>query len=124
MPRTSTPSLTRAVNRALELRDEIIAARLGRRDLARLGLVAGSAWFAGGASLRAALAKEVASPRTTPWAEPLPVPAVLKPKTPMPAYDHAKHQHCRGVFDPRTYLELPVRQAVHRFHPALPASTI
>ena len=42
----------------------------------------------------------------------------------MPAYDHAKHQHCRGVFDPHTYLELPVKQAAHRFHPALPPSTI
>jgi FtsP/CotA-like multicopper oxidase with cupredoxin domain len=114
----------RGIKRAFELREQLHAAKFSRRELARLGLVAGSAHYFRGASLRSALAADVASPRTTPWVQPLPVPAVLKPKSPMPAYDHAKHQHCRGVFDPHTYLELPVRQAAHRFHPALPPSTI
>ena len=43
---------------ARRLRAQLTASRVSRRELARLGLVAGSAWFAQGTSLRAALAAE------------------------------------------------------------------
>ena len=116
--------LERAAAAALDLRAQLTASRLSRRELARLGLVAGSAWFAQGASLRAALAADVASPRTTPWVEPLPIPETLQPAASVPVYDNARHQYCRGLYDPHKGFVLPVREEAHSFHPDLPPSPI
>lgn len=38
--------LDKGVKRALELRDQLHAAKFGRRELAKLGLIAGGASFA------------------------------------------------------------------------------
>ncbi len=58
--------LDRNIRRAFELRKQLQAAKLNRRELAKLGLIAGGSKWAAGASLRSALAADVASPRTTP----------------------------------------------------------
>ena len=60
--------LDRTTERALKLRQELIAAKLGRRELAKLGLVSGGAYFARGASLRQAIAATVSALPLAPWA--------------------------------------------------------
>ncbi len=55
--------LNRATKRALQLRAELDAAKLNRRELSKLGLIAGGAAYAKGASLREAIARRSRSGR-------------------------------------------------------------
>ena len=109
--------------RALELRAELDAAKLSRRELAKLGLIAGGSAYAKGASLRAAIAKEPAARPLTPWKDEMPVP----PKTKVEGYDysHADHQWSQryDASATRCY-EIKQREHNHRFHSDLEASTV
>jgi FtsP/CotA-like multicopper oxidase with cupredoxin domain len=114
----------RCIAAMLDLRHQLTEARLGRRELAKLGLIAGGAYWAKGASLRAALAKETAiSPRTRPWVEAMPPANRPLAETPMAGYDEAAHQYGRHYRPKRTY-KIPVMAGRHSFHKDLPASTI
>jgi hypothetical protein len=67
---------------ALRNRQELIAAGLtSRRDLMKLGLLstAGTLIAKHGLSSRVANAKDIVSPRTRAFVEPLPIPAVKRP---------------------------------------------
>ena len=75
--------LNRETKRALELRAELDAAKLTRRELSKLGLIAGGSAYAKGASLRAAIAKEPAARPLTAWKDEMPVP----PRTKVEGYD-------------------------------------
>src|SRR5689334_12373035 len=72
----------RLVETARRNRVELVDAGLTRRDLIQLGLLTGAGYLVAklGLSTRAAGAGGAPrSPRTTPWVEELPVPAVATP---------------------------------------------
>ena len=95
---------------------ELIEAKLTRRDLFKLGLLTASGFLVTklGLSSRAAGADGVASPPTTPWVEPLPIPPVARPLrvpdlSPLPTRQantgqgeaaRADHQSWDQFFDP------------------------
>jgi FtsP/CotA-like multicopper oxidase with cupredoxin domain len=115
--------LDRSVKHALELRHQLSAAKLGRRELAKLGLIAGSAYYARGASLRAALAKDAPSPKLEPWEDELPIPR--RAEASGYDYDHSGYQWCNR-FDaaPANCYRLRVQEHDHQFHKDLPASRV
>src|SRR5918998_3239634 len=107
--------LDRGIERALELRNELYAAKLGRRELAKLGLIAGSAHYARGATLREALAKDVPAVKLTPWKDRLPIPETVKPSS--YDYDRKNHQWCdKYPADPAHCYELRTQEFGHKFH--------
>jgi FtsP/CotA-like multicopper oxidase with cupredoxin domain len=103
-----------AARRAIELRNQLQAARLGRRELAKLGLIAGGAYWLKGASLRQALAASSASPRTKPWEEPLPIPAGAEHEDDYP-YTPSDYQYCNDRFTPKTIYHLRVKERTQEF---------
>ncbi|WP_437688325.1 multicopper oxidase family protein [Sorangium sp. So ce176] len=114
-------------------RQEIIQAGLTRRDLIKMGLIAGSGFLVtkGGLSARAALSAP-GSPPTEPFVQPLLIPPVAQPVSLTPApgelrvageAPRATHQFW-SRFRPRRTYELEAREFQHRFHPELPASTV
>lgn len=115
--------LDRSVKRALELRDQLHAAKLSRRELARLGLIAGGASYVQGASLRSALAATAATVALTPWKDPLPIPRPLQASG--YDYNHADHQWSDkyDAVASRCY-RLELTEHAHKFHSELPASTV
>ncbi|MFO1072506.1 MAG: multicopper oxidase domain-containing protein [Geminicoccaceae bacterium] len=114
--------LDRTTERALKLRQELIAAKLGRRELAKLGLVSGGAYFARGASLRQAIAATVSALPLTPWLDPMPVPRAA----PANSFDYAHdtHQYCTSGYDAMQYASLKISSNQHRFHSQLPPSEV
>ena len=116
-------SLSRQTRRGLALRAELDAARFDRRELAKLGLIAGGAAYAAGASLRRALAVTVPVVPLTPWVDPLPIP----PSTRVDGYDYAHGDHqwserydasadrCYGI---------DIVEHDHKFHRDLPPSRV
>ena len=104
----------RNVRRAFELRKQLQAARFSRRELARLGLIAGSAYYFRGASLRQALAADVPSPKTTPFQDPLPIPGPPEEDYGYP-YNPADHQYCANRFPMQKAYHLRVREREHEF---------
>jgi FtsP/CotA-like multicopper oxidase with cupredoxin domain len=115
--------LNREARRALRLREELSAAKLGRRELAKLGLIAGSASFAQGASLRSALAATAPSPTLKPWEDELPVPDTARTSDDY-GYTPTDHQWCAGRYLAQDLYHLHVRPLEHKFHKDLPASTV
>ena len=116
--------LDRATKRALELRAELDAARLDRRDLAKLGLVAGAATYAAGASLRSALAQTVPTVPLTPWRDPLPIPAVHEARGGFD-YGHDDHQWSDRYDAARSRCyDVDIVEHDHRFHSELPPSRV
>ncbi|HEX2528775.1 MAG TPA: hypothetical protein VHL31_21095 [Geminicoccus sp.] len=106
--------------RAVELRNQLQAARFSRRELAKLGLIAGGAYWLKGASLRSALAASAASPRTTPWQEPLPIPSPAEEdSSDAYPYSEAEHQYCANRFKMKRWIHLRVRERSHEFAPGL-----
>jgi FtsP/CotA-like multicopper oxidase with cupredoxin domain len=108
-------SLDHASKRALQLRAELDAAKLNRRELAKLGLVAGSAAYAGGASLRQALGATVPVVPLTPWVDALPIP----PNTNVGgySYDHADHQwSAKYDADASRCMSIDMVEHDHKFH--------
>lgn len=115
----------RRVHEALRLRDELNATRFTRRELSRMGLIAGGAYFGvRGLSLRRALAATIASPKTTPWKDPMPVPRVMGDSGHQEGYDVNKHQWCAGYYEPKHEYLLTAQESLHSFHSDLPASSI
>jgi FtsP/CotA-like multicopper oxidase with cupredoxin domain len=106
--------LDRSVRRAFELRQQLQAAKLSRRELARLGLIAGSAHYFRGTSLRSALAADAPSPGTRPWRDPLPIPGPPEQDSNYP-YDAADHQYCVKRFPTQKFYHLRVREREHEF---------
>src|SRR5438128_7343088 len=119
-------------------RQELITAKLSRRDLIKLGLLTGSGLLVAkrGLSARAAeAAGELSSPPTTPFVVPLPIPPIAEPVpslTPAPRAEpnpaagearQATHQRC-DEFLPRAFSELHEREAPHSFSPELPGNTL
>ena len=117
-------SLDRDTRRALELRAQLDAAKLDRRELARLGLVAGGSAWAQGASLRKAIAATVPVAPLTAWKYPLPMPPVCQTRGGYD-YEHADHQHSNrwDAAQSRCY-DLDIVEHDHKFHGDLPASKV
>ncbi|MGK3999089.1 multicopper oxidase family protein [Sorangium sp. So ce1024] len=114
-------------------RQEIIQAGLTRRDLIKMGLIAGSGFLVtkSGLSARAALSAS-SSPPTEPFVQPLLIPPVAQPADLSPApgelrvageAPRAAHQFW-SRFQPEKTYELVAREFQHSFHPALPTSTV
>ncbi|GEO43240.1 spore coat protein A [Skermanella aerolata] len=119
-------------------RMEIIDAKLSRRDLIRYGLLAAGGMLVAksGLSIRASGAATLVSPRTTPWAEPLPIPQPLQPNT---SFDlsklsaglngdsseapRASHQ-LWDYYKPRKFYEIEEKQRTWSFHKDLPTQPI
>lgn len=117
--------LDRQVAAALRLRDELNATRFTRRELSRMGLLAGSAYFGvRGLSLRRALAQTVTSPRTTPWKDRMPVPKVLDHAGHLDDYKAEDHQWCKDYYEPKREYLLVAQRDFHSFHSDLPPSEI
>jgi FtsP/CotA-like multicopper oxidase with cupredoxin domain len=115
--------LSKEVRRGLELRKQLDAAKLSRRELAKLGLVAGGAYWARGASLRQALAQTVPAVKLAPWQDELPIPQPLEAE----GYDYnrADHQWCdRFPAEASQCYQLRLKEHGHRFHKDLPNSTV
>src|SRR5262245_45287641 len=81
MPRSERGWQRKLAETARRNRVELIDAKLTRRELFKLGLLAGSGYLITklGLSTRAAGASQAASPPTTPWLEELPIPPVARP---------------------------------------------
>ena len=108
---------------ALKLREELNAARFNRRELNRLGLLAGGSYFGvRGLSLRQALAQTVTSPKLTPWKDEMPVPRAMGDSGHQDGYDVAKHQWCKDYYEPKHEYLLRAKASPHKFHSDLPLS--
>src|SRR5438876_2202539 len=119
-------------------RQELITAKLSRRDLIKLGLLTSSGLLIAkrGLSARAARADSApSSPPTTPFVVPLPIPPIaqaVSSLTPAPqAVPNTAAGEARQVthqrwdeFLPRGFYEIHEREAPHSFHPELPVNTI
>ena len=118
-------------------RQELIAAKLGRRDLMKLGLLTASGLLVAkrGLSARVAGADATSSPPTTPFIAPLPIPPVLEPQTSMTPAPQAEPNAAAGEarravhqrwdeFLPKELYEVHAREAQHSFHPELPMNTV
>lgn len=65
-----------------------------------------------------------ASPPTTPFVAPLPIPPVAQPVPSLsPAPDTSKFQHYSS-FPAKEYYDIDVKEALHSFHPELPLNTV
>ena len=116
-------NLDRKSKRALELRAQLDAAKLGRRELGKLGLIAGGAAFAKGASLREALAATVPAKPVTPWKDAMPIP----PRTKVGGFDynHGNHQWShRYDADASRCFGVTLEEHPHQFHSELPPSMV
>ena len=115
----------RAAARANELRDEIVNARLSRRELVKLGLIGAGAYAVGGGlSLRQALAATVASPQTRPFIQEMPLPRAIRARGNY-AYDSYAHQWCDNPhYNKPDLYDINVKEVQHEFHPDLPTSPI
>lgn len=118
----------RGLVRWMELRRQLNESGLTRREVARLGLLAGGGALAGsGLRIPGAEAQLLPlypdSPPTTPWVERLPLPQVLQPATLSPPPNPAAHQYWR-LFPAQETYRLRVRRVRHSFHPQLPGSDI
>lgn len=123
--------------RGYELLRQAQEAGLSRREMHRLGLLAGGGVAAlvglrprrataqtvgvGLAALNDPILEGPFSPRTTPWLEAMPVPPVLgeTPLTP----NASRHQYY-SRFPTQKTRQITAREAPHSFHPNLPASPI
>jgi len=118
-------------------RQELITAKLSRRELIKLGLLTSSGFLVAkrGLSARAAGADAVGSPPTAPFVAPLPIPPFAEPRpflnpapqaAPNPAAGEARkvaHQRW-DEFLPEEFYEIHAREAPHSFHPDLPVNTV
>jgi FtsP/CotA-like multicopper oxidase with cupredoxin domain len=113
-----------AVKRALELRKELSAAKFGRRELAKLGLVAGSVHYGRGSLLRQALAGDVPAIKLTSWKDPLPIPPKVERRG-GDGYQHDDFQWCDkyAAADTDVY-RLEIEEHKHRFHSELEESEV
>ena len=132
-------------------RQEIVHAKLSRREMMRLGLLtsAGTLVVKGGLSSRAYAQVRLTppSPPTKPWVQPLPILPIKTPVAPDKlTFGHPdgttptdgtkrriNHQLCSydsvtgaygGKFPPRKFYELFMQDANHRFHPSWTASKV
>ena len=116
-------------------RQELIAAKLGRRDLMKLGLLTASGLLVAKRGLSARVAGATSSPPTTPFIAPLPIPPVLEPQASMTPAPQAEPNPAAGEarrvvhqrwdeFLPKELHEVRAREAQHSFHPELPMNTV
>ncbi|WP_437949942.1 multicopper oxidase domain-containing protein [Sorangium sp. So ce296] len=112
-------------------RQEIIQAGLTRRDLVKMGLIAGSGYLVTKTGLSARASEEPESPPTTPWSQPLVVPPVASnvTLTPAPAELAVTGEAARAAhpfwtrFLPQKRYELRAQVFQHSYHPELPLNT-
>jgi FtsP/CotA-like multicopper oxidase with cupredoxin domain len=134
-------------------RQEIVKAKLTRRDMMRAGLLTagGSLILKGGLSSRAYGAGTPSSPNTTPWSQPMPRLTVKQPVAPGSmlggypdgttpverATERVNHQLCTatkdpvtgvytygGTFPPAKFYELTMSEQTQKFDPAYSPTTI
>jgi len=116
-------------------RQEIIAARLSRRDLFRLGLLGAAGYLAvrKGLSNRAYADDPVVSPPTRPFVQPLALPGVQQPAgpltpapqvEPLPGEGRTQPHQLSTRFPPQKFYEVHQDEFQFSFHPDLPDSTI
>ena len=109
------------------------AGALSRRDAVRLGLAAGGAAVIGAQASRSHSLG--ASPRTTPFVEPMPIAPIARPVAPFATLPDPRCVNVDGsiafhVHGPRTvpanteFYLLHERQALHSFHAELPPSSV
>jgi FtsP/CotA-like multicopper oxidase with cupredoxin domain len=127
---------SRRTKTAWKNRQEIVRAGLTRRDLLKYGLIttAGvlipreglSQWGGGGGG-------NPTSPPTTPWMEALPIPPVKQPVAslspapqvnPLPGEGRTRAHQALTQFPPARLYEVRQREAMHTFHPQLPAQAV
>jgi FtsP/CotA-like multicopper oxidase with cupredoxin domain len=122
------------IRNAFANRQELIKARLTRRDLMKLGLLTSTGYLVAknGLSARASGDDTPHSPPTTPFIAPLPIAPIAQPEvlTPAPAADpvpgeapRARHQLWEQFLPQKTY-RLREQQTLHSFHPQLPPSEV
>jgi len=119
-------------------RQELITAKLSRRDLIKLGLLTSSGLLVAKRGLSARTARAdggMRSPPTTPFVVPLSIPPIAEamssltpapqaaPNTAAGEARQATHQRW-DEFLPREFYEIHEREAPHSFHPELPVNTI
>jgi FtsP/CotA-like multicopper oxidase with cupredoxin domain len=115
-------------------RQEIIDAKLSRRDLFTLGLLGAGGYLVAtkGLSSRAE-ASDPVSPPTTPFMEPLAFPAVKTPvsslspapqQAPLAGEGRTRPHQGWPQFAPVLLYELRHQQAPHSFHPQLPTQNV
>lgn len=115
-------------------RQEIITAKLSRREMLKLGLLTPSGLLIAksGLSSRDAKAAQLISPPTSAWQDPLPIPATAKPIDPKKSeffenYPCNPQNHQNDVFNeftPQVYYHHLVTETDHRFHSQLPLNKV
>ena len=117
-------------------RQELVEARVSRRDLLKMGLLGSGGLLVvkHGLSGRAH-ASEAPSPPTRPFAQPLPLPPTKQPVAILNPTPQALPQTALGEsrlerhvaferFSPQMLYELRIKEGLHRFHPDMPPSPI
>lgn len=121
------------VRTAFRNRQELIQARLSRRDLMKMGLLTSTGYLIAKQGLSArASGGDAESPPTTPFIVPLPIPVVAQPEVlnPVPTADPAPGEAPRathqawGQHPPRKLYRIRQRCTYHSFHPELPPSEV
>ena len=115
-------------------RQEIIEAKLTRREMIKLGLLTtnGLLVASSGLTSRDAKAARLVSPKTTPWLDPLPILPIAKPidieasdffrKYPCNALNHQNNVF--NEFAPKLYYHHKYTEAEHYFHSQLPKNKV
>jgi FtsP/CotA-like multicopper oxidase with cupredoxin domain len=135
----------KALLAAQELRRDIIASGLSRRDLLKLGLLSGSGLLAltGGIWARSALGQvtgegtvtNLTSPPTRRFVAEMPIPPTLQPVQSLDPHPTVEPNYAAGEgrtrnhqallrFPPQKYYELRFEQGMHSWHPDLPAGPV
>jgi FtsP/CotA-like multicopper oxidase with cupredoxin domain len=115
-------------------RQEIINAKLSRRDMITMGLIGAGGYLVAKKGLTSrAEASTLVSPPTTPFTVPLSFPAVKTPvaslsptpqQAPLPGEGRTRPHQGWTQFAPALLYELRHQQALHSFHPQLPTQNV
>lgn len=106
------------IRNQISLLNQAVAAKVTRREALKMGLVTGAAGIlTTGIPAAAQVVPVVASPPTTPWAEPLCIPPVLQDNG-QSGYIASKHQY-GARFTPQRRYALYAKEKPWSFHPDL-----
>lgn len=115
-------------------RSEIVASRLTRRDLMKLGLMTSAGYLVAKKGLSSRVSGQTLdSPPTRPFVEPLPIPPVKAPvprlqpapeTMPLPGEARTRPHQAFAALPPQVLYEVHQREALHSFHSDLPLNTI
>lgn len=115
-------------------RSEIVASRLTRRDLIKMGLVSSAGYLVAKKGLSSRVSGQaLESPPTRPFVEPLPIPPIKEPVPalepapdimPLPGEARTRPHQALTALPPQVLYEVHQQEALHSFHPELPLNTI